>query len=48
VVTKLILEGWPNSKLRQLLPDRIVERYPELYVADDHIERQLGPPPVPG
>lgn len=33
VVTKLILDGWPQSKLRDLLPDRIVARNPELYVA---------------
>ncbi len=30
VVTKLIVEGWPQKKLRDLLPDRIVATHPEL------------------
>jgi transposase len=30
LVVKLILEGWPNVKLRELLPDRIVLEHPEL------------------
>lgn len=34
-VTKLILNGWPNAKLRDLLPDRIVSKYPELHVPED-------------
>ena len=29
-VTKLIVEGWPHKELRELLPDRIVARHPEL------------------
>jgi transposase len=29
-VVKLILAGWPNAKLRDLLPDRIVREHPEL------------------
>src|SRR5690606_15170257 len=35
VVTKLLLDGWSQSKLRELLPDKIVTRNPELYVAID-------------
>lgn len=31
LVTKLIVNGWPNKKLRDLLPDRIVAQHPELY-----------------
>jgi transposase len=34
VVTKLIVNGWPNAKLRDLLPDRILGSHPELYVGE--------------
>ncbi len=34
VVTKLLVEGWPQSKLRDLLPDRIRAAHPELYVGE--------------
>jgi transposase len=34
LVTKLIVRGWPKSKLRELLPDRILASHPELYVGD--------------
>jgi transposase len=30
LVTKLILAGWPNKKLRDLLPDRIAVSHPEV------------------
>lgn len=30
LVTKLVVEGWPNKQLRELLPDRIVAQHPEL------------------
>jgi hypothetical protein len=30
LVTRLIVEGWPNAKLRDLLPDRIVAAHPDL------------------
>ena len=33
-VTKLIVHGWPQSKLRDLLPDRMLTTHPELYVGD--------------
>jgi transposase len=29
-ITKLILQGWPNARLGELLPDRIVEAHPDL------------------
>lgn len=34
LITKLIVNGWPNSRLRELLPDRILVAHPELYVGD--------------
>lgn len=34
LVTKLIVQGWPNAKLRDLLPDRILAAHPELYAGD--------------
>jgi hypothetical protein len=30
LVTKLIVAGWPKSKLRELLPDRMLAAHPEL------------------
>jgi hypothetical protein len=34
LVTRLIVQGWPNNALRQLLPDRMLAAHPELYVGD--------------
>jgi hypothetical protein len=34
LVTKLIVNGWPSEKLRDLLPDRILATHPELYVGE--------------
>ena len=34
LVTGLIVQGWPNSRLRELLPDRILTAHPELYVGE--------------
>ena len=34
IVTGHIVRGWPNSRLRDLLPDRIVAEHPELYVGE--------------
>lgn len=34
LVTKLIVNGWPQQRLRELLPDRMLAAYPELYVGD--------------
>jgi len=34
LVTKLLLHGWKNAALRQLLPDRLAAQHPELSVAE--------------
>jgi hypothetical protein len=34
VITKVIVQGWPKSNLRELLPDQIVNAHPALYVGD--------------
>jgi transposase len=34
LVTKAVVHGWPNSKLRDLLPDRMIAAHPELYVGE--------------
>jgi len=34
MVTKLIVQGWPQAKLRELLPDRMLVGHPELYIGD--------------
>ena len=34
LVTKLIVQGWPQAKLRELLPDRVLVAHPELYIGD--------------
>jgi transposase len=44
VVSKLIVNGWPQAKLRDLLPDRLLASHPELYVGD---APELSPPAVP-
>jgi transposase len=41
VVTKLIVNGWPSARLRELLPDRIGELHPELRLP----VRAARPPP---
>jgi transposase len=33
-VVNCIVHGWPQAKLRELLPDRMLVAYPELYVGD--------------
>jgi hypothetical protein len=40
LVTRLIVNGWPNSKLRELLPDRMLTAHPGLHVGEG-----AGPPP---
>ncbi len=35
LVTRLIVHGWPNARLRELLPDRMLVAHPELYVGED-------------
>jgi transposase len=34
MVTKLIVGGWPQSKLRELLPDRMLAVHPELFAGE--------------
>jgi hypothetical protein len=34
LATKLIVHGWPRSKLRELLPDRMLVSHPELFVGE--------------
>lgn len=40
LITKLIVNGWRNSRLDELLPDKILATHPELFVG----ERELGAP----
>jgi transposase len=35
LVTKLIINGWPKAKLRDLLPDRLAIAHPDLAVRED-------------
>ncbi len=44
IVTKLIVNGWPKSKLRDLLPDRILATNPDVYVGE---EREAALPDAP-
>lgn len=47
--TKPILGGWPQSRLRDLLPDRILGLHPELYVGDlDALPGAVDAPALPG
>jgi transposase len=34
LVTRLIVHGWPQTRLRDLLPDRILATHPELHAGD--------------
>jgi transposase len=43
-VVHRIVHGWPQAKLRDLLPDRMLAEHPELYVGDPDA---LPMPPVP-
>jgi hypothetical protein len=50
LVTRLIVEGWPQSKLRELLPDRILIAHPARYAGERDAlvaasERPLLPAP---
>jgi transposase len=48
LVTGLIVNGWPNSRLRELLPDRILAAHPELFVGEAEAEPVgLAAPPLP-
>lgn len=45
VVTKLLVGGWPRSRLRELLPDRMLASHPELAVAGGHVPDGEADPP---
>jgi hypothetical protein len=34
LVTRLLVGGWPQRRLRELLPDRILVAHPELYAGE--------------
>ncbi|MBK6517318.1 MAG: transposase domain-containing protein [Polyangiaceae bacterium] len=36
LVARRIVDGWAQSRLRDLLPDRTLHAHPELFVGDDH------------
>lgn len=36
LVARRIVDGWPQSRLRDLLPDRMLNAHPELFVGDLH------------
>jgi transposase len=48
LVTKLIVNGWPQSKLRELLPDRMLASHPELDVGERSSLRASASPPALG
>ena len=41
---KPLVRGWPHSKLRDLLPDRIIASHPELFVGERDSLRVLEAP----
>ena len=41
LATKLILEGWPQAKLRELLPDRLAIAHQDLLLADGALRSPL-------
>jgi transposase len=45
LITRLIVHGWPHSKLRELLPDRILAMHPQLVVGGH--EPLPAPPDAP-
>jgi transposase len=45
VIAKLIVNGWPHAKLRELLPDRILGDHPDLSIADRSALVTPGSPP---
>jgi len=46
LITKLIVNGWPQSKIRELLPDRILATHPELHVSVTAPEAPRLPAPA--
>ena len=48
LVTKLIVQGWSQAKLNDLLPDRMLVAHPELAIGDPHALPALMGAPVVG
>ncbi len=48
LVTKLIVNGWPQKKLRELLPDRMLAAHPELHVGERYTLPVSSGSPAPG
>ena len=44
LVTKLVVNGWPQKKLRDLLPDRMLATHPELFVGESFASLGSAPP----
>ena len=42
LVTRLIVQGWPHAKLRDLLPDRMLASHPQLFIGDRDALLALG------
>ena len=47
LVTKLIVHGFPQKKLRDLLPDRMLATHPELFVGESFALPGSAPPTLP-
>lgn len=51
LVARKIVDGWPQSQLRELLPDRMLEVHPELFIGEydelDSTSQALSPSPRP-
>jgi transposase len=47
LVTKLIVKGWPQANVRDLLPDRILAAHPDLYVGDPALSPSVEPAALP-
>lgn len=41
LVTKMLVHGWPQSRLRELLPDRLAVKHPDLLLRHDDISNYL-------
>jgi len=46
-VVDCIVHGWPQARLRDLLPDRMLIAHPELFVGDPDAFPTPGAPPLP-
>jgi transposase len=46
LITNLIVQGWPQSKIRDLLPDRVLASHPQLQISLHTPESQILPAPA--